>query len=256
MAKNIKILSFFFIANIFLLVLVVPFLKNSVSFHARTQTYPPAGTVVIPVTDNPGPTTNSLQLQSFPFVTATPTPSPTPVPSPTTAPIAGGAIGGCGTGAIDPAPPDTYTRVIYQGKTLNVRTKTMLQTADKYAKGMGIPVPFDLLQGSYNKGGVGASAGTHDGGGAIDISVNNLNTAQRTSAVQALRMAGFAAWLRTPSQGPWPYHIHAIAIGDKQMSSGAASQVRDYLAGRNGLANHAPDKTPRPMPSWAGKGTC
>jgi peptidoglycan hydrolase-like protein with peptidoglycan-binding domain len=127
----------------------------------------------------------------------------------------------------------------YSGKTVNQRTRSMLAAAD--AK-----VPFSIVvsQGSYNAGGVAASAGTHDGGGAVDISVSALTSTQRWQAVAALRTVGFAAWLRTPSQGDWPYHIHAIAIGDTDLSTGARAQVKDYYGGLNGLASHAADNTP------------
>jgi hypothetical protein len=130
-------------------------------------------------------------------------------------------------------------RTTYSGKTVNQRTRNMLVSAD--AK-----VPFSLVlsQGSYNAGGVAASAGTHDGGGAVDVSVSALSSTQRWQAVAALRTVGFAAWLRTPSQGDWPYHIHAIAIGDTDLSSGARNQVADYYVGRNGLASHSADNTP------------
>jgi hypothetical protein len=130
-------------------------------------------------------------------------------------------------------------RTTYTGKTVNQRTRNMLVSAD--AK-----VPFSLVlsQGSYNPGGEAASAGTHDGGGAVDISVSALSSTQRWQAVAALRTVGFAAWLRTPSQGNWPYHIHAVAIGDTDLATGARNQVADYYVGKNGLASHAADNTP------------
>jgi hypothetical protein len=78
-----------------------------------------------------------------------------------------------------------------------------------------------------------------------------LTTTQRWQTVRALRAVGFAAWLRTPAQcgGCWPYHIHAVAIGDPdlwQRGGGLANrdQVADYAVGRNGLASHAADDTP------------
>jgi hypothetical protein len=101
-----------------------------------------------------------------------------------------------------------------------------------------------LSQGSYNPGGVGASAGTHDGGGTVDISVSSLTTTQRWQTVKALRTVGFAAWLRTPAQGPWPFHIHAVAVGDTDLAIAARNQVADYYVGKNGLASHAADNTP------------
>jgi hypothetical protein len=131
------------------------------------------------------------------------------------------------------------TRMTWRGCNLNKRTVSMLQAAEKLAKR-----DLVITQGSYNKGGVAASAGTHDGGGAADIRAVGLTTAQRKAVVLALRQVGFAAWLRTPSQGDWPYHIHAIAVGDKDLSRGAANQVLEYRRLRNGLANRGKDDGP------------
>jgi hypothetical protein len=158
-------------------------------------------------------------------------------------------------GPNDPEPPADYTKTTYGGKTVNQRTKVMLQTAEKYAG-----VKFTLSQGSYNAGGVAASAGTHDGGGAGDISVAGMSRAQIDKSVQGLRMAGFAAWYRTPAEG-FAVHIHFEAIGDKEMSPSGRDQVVDLFAGRNGLADNGKDTAPasigRPFPAWAGKyGAC
>jgi hypothetical protein len=122
-------------------------------------------------------------------------------------------------------------RVVWRDKKLNKRTVAMIEAAEKLYKSK-----FALLQGSYNKGGVTASAGTHDGGGAVDIDVASKSPAQRVAVVKAMRQVGFAAWLRTPAQGNWPYPVHAIAIGDKDLSRGAAHQVAEYRRKRNGLA--------------------
>jgi hypothetical protein len=148
-------------------------------------------------------------------------------------------------------PPSDYGRNTSRGVTLNNRTLWMLQDAEKRAGGG----KFRLMQGSYNKGGVGASGGTHDGGGAMDIAPGNVN-----AQLKALREAGFAAWYRTPAEG-FPYHIHAIAIGDKEMSPSAAIQIKNYFDGDDGLVGPARDTAPasvgRPIPDWAKKyGNC
>jgi hypothetical protein len=108
---------------------------------------------------------------------------------------------------------------------------------------------FVVTQGSYNAGGVSASAGTHDRGGVVD-----LRWCGHNACIVALRKAGMAAWHRDPNQGPWPHHVHAVVIGHPFLSSGAANQVTAYLNGRNGLANNAPDDGPRlvpiPRPVW------
>jgi len=126
----------------------------------------------------------------------------------------------------------------YSGKRVNTRTRNMLSAADAMLS-WGIV----LTQGSYTSSNP-SSAGTHDGGGVVDISVTNLTTTQRWQTVKALRTVGFAAWLRNPSQGDWPYHIHAAAVSDPDLSQPARNQIHDYYFGRNGLANHAADDTP------------
>ena len=131
------------------------------------------------------------------------------------------------------------SRTTFAGRTVNQRTHDMLVEAESI---LGYDIV--LTQGSYNAGGVSASGGTHDGGGAVDVSVKDLSTTQRWETVKAMRTVGFAAWLRTPDQGPWPYHIHAIAIGDTDLPIAARNQVADYYVGRNGLASHAADNTP------------
>ncbi|GMU44398.1 MAG: hypothetical protein AMXMBFR25_23840 [Lysobacterales bacterium] len=130
-------------------------------------------------------------------------------------------------------------RTEFSGKRVNARTRSMLSEAQRL---FGRTIA--ITQGSYNAGGVGASAGTHDGGGVIDLSVSALSTTQRWQLVKALRRVGFAAWWRTPAQGNWNDHIHAVAIGDTDMSLSARNQVADYYVGKNGLANHEADNTP------------
>lgn len=142
-------------------------------------------------------------------------------------------------------PAHNYTRVTYGGRTVNQRTKDMLEQAKAiYGKS------FPITQGSYNRGGVAASAGTHDGGGVVDIGDTS------TALLKALRQVGFAAWVRTPAEG-FAYHIHACAIGDREMAAGAKNQITQYYNGRNGLANAGPDTAPasvgRPYPAWAAK---
>ena len=130
------------------------------------------------------------------------------------------------------------SRIAYRGVTTNTRTKAMLLAAEGIA---GITV--SLTQGGYNPGGVDASAGTHDGGGALDISVSGMSSTTRTNLIKALRQVGFAAWYRTPAQG-FAYHVHAMAISDPDLSSGAQHQTGDYYLGMNGLAGRGADDGP------------
>lgn len=137
----------------------------------------------------------------------------------------------------------------YGGARVNTRTRRMLAAADGT-----LPWAIRLDQGSYCAFGSACdptSVGTHDGGGVVDINVDGLSSTQRWRMVRALRTVGFAAWLRTPAQcgGCWPYHVHAVAIGDPdlwQRDGGLTNrdQVADHYVGRNGLADHAADDTP------------
>ncbi len=131
-------------------------------------------------------------------------------------------------------------RVTSGGALVNVRTRDMLAEAKRL---LGRKLVLD--QGSYNPGGDPTSAGTHDGGGALDISVKGMNAATRTAAVRALRRVGFAAWLRSPKQADWPWHIHAVAISDTDLSTQAQNQVGDYYLGLNGLAGRGKDDGPK-----------
>ncbi|SHG00854.1 hypothetical protein SAMN05443575_1115 [Jatrophihabitans endophyticus] len=129
---------------------------------------------------------------------------------------------------------------------VDTRTDKMLAEAGRLAKRT-----LTLSQGSYNPGGDTTSAGTHDGGGVVDISVTGMSAATRTAVAKALRQVGFAAWVRDPSQGDWPYHIHAAAISDTDLSPAAQHQTGDYYLGKNGLANGAADDGPKvPIRTW------
>jgi hypothetical protein len=103
---------------------------------------------------------------------------------------------------------------------------------------------YAITQGSYSTG-VSASFGTHDGGGAVDISVVRESTYtilwdDITPLLHALRVAGFAAWLRDYGElyTDSPIHIHAVAIGDKELSAAAENQLTGpsgYFRGYSGL---------------------
>jgi hypothetical protein len=129
------------------------------------------------------------------------------------------------------------TRVWFRGKRLNKRTVAMLLEAERR-----LGYKFSIIQGSYNAGGVSASAGTHDGGGALDIWGKGGDHVW--GELKVLRSVGFAIWHRTPAQGNWGHHMHGLAIGDDDLSSGARNQVTAYKNGRNGLASNRADDGP------------
>lgn len=118
------------------------------------------------------------------------------------------------------------------------RTADMLEEA---ARRFGQPLLF--AQGSYRGGATDASGSTHDGGGAVDVRTVPLRggRAEKMRLVRALRLVGFAAWYREATPGLWGEHIHAIAIGCDDLSSGARWQVGQYRDGRDGLVGRRPD---------------
>jgi len=126
--------------------------------------------------------------------------------------------------------PDPYDRTTHDGKTVDWYTKLALQRAEQITG-----YDLSIVQGSYNRGGVSASGGTHDGGGVIDLSEWDWQT-----KVRALRRVGFAAW-RRPKSATWNGHIHAVQVTNKRLSAAAADQASDAAAGRNGLADNGPD---------------
>jgi hypothetical protein len=136
---------------------------------------------------------------------------------------------------LPPAQAGDYAVTNFRGYTLDNLTIRRLLAAEQI-----LGQQFGLTQGSYSTS-VDASAGTHAGGGVFDA-----YTPFTAEAVAALRKAGFAAWRRYPSQGPWKEHIHAVAIGDKTASPAAQAQVQEYLNGGDGLAGNSPDYEVRP----------
>jgi hypothetical protein len=125
-----------------------------------------------------------------------------------------------------------YDRYITpSGKQLNGRTLLMLNEAE-YLLGAQIPI----TQGGWNKGGVAASAGAHDAGGALDFPPR-FSGKTPLQIVKALRRVGFAAWHRKAIRGLWPEHIHAVALGDRQLAPVAKNQASAYLDGFDGLGH-------------------
>jgi hypothetical protein len=186
--------------------------------------------------------------------TFTPAPLPTEPPPPTTpapeqpATPAAAALppGACRQ------PPDDYTEVIVNGEIVAQRTVWMLERAKEI-----YPGPGDLLrvtQGSFRED-VGSSFGTHAGGGAVDISIRDPQTntflfSETEAMVRALRLTGFAAWYRAPGAfGPGsPPHIHAVAVGDRDLAPAAQDQLTGAPGYFNGMDGLLPPYGPNPDP--------
>ena len=123
-------------------------------------------------------------------------------------------------------------------KKVDWKTRAALEIAERR-----LGYPLTVVQGSYNAGGVSQSAGTHDGGGVVDLLAWDW---QRK--VRVLRSIGFAAWYRPTIKGLWGAHIHAVMIDHGKLSSSAANQVAAYRSGRDGLRSNLVDNFWRPTP--------
>lgn len=134
--------------------------------------------------------------------------------------------------------PTQDDRIHLGPNQLDRRTYTKLTAAEKR-----LGRPLTVVQGSYSNG-VSQSAGTHDGGGALDLSTRGLDRADIWAALTALRQSGLIAWHRPAIRGLWADHIHALDYGNPRLSPAAARQVKAYEAGRDGLATNGPDTGP------------
>ena len=191
-------------------------------------------TSVTPIASTPTPSSTATHTAIPPTLTATYTPTLTPIPSPTTTPEPAGCQ----------RPPEDYTRLEVNGETINGRTFAMLAHAQELYGGELELTGDAITQGSYTDS-VAASFGTHAGGGAVDLSVMREGTytilwEDIDPLLHALRLAGFAAWLREYGElhPDSPVHIHAIAIGDRELSPAAQEQLTGeagYFRGSSGL---------------------
>lgn len=136
------------------------------------------------------------------------------------------------------------TRHTYQGKAVNEGTLFLMTAANIMLARPEFGAekePVTMLQGGYNKGGVAASSGTHDGGGAFDISTFNWK-----NRIVVFRILGVAIWRRPTIRYVWSEHMHGIVAGDSTASAGAERQVTEYLHGGDGLVGSASDPNWRP----------
>jgi hypothetical protein len=194
--------------------------------------------------------TATITSTHSPSASVTPTFPPTPTPTLTLTPEPPGCQ----------RPEEDYTRVEVNGWVFNRRTLTMLENAARIYAGELEITGYAITQGSYHDNGA-ASFGTHLGGGAVDLSVMRKGTYtvlwdDVPPLLKALRAAGFAAWLREYGElfPDSPIHIHAIAIGDRELSQAAQDQLTGpfgYFHGYSGVpiasGTPAPDRYGGPV---------
>lgn len=109
-------------------------------------------------------------------------------------------------------------------------------------------------QGSYSTA-VGASAGTHSEGGAVDLSVDGLTKGQITALVFACRRVGLSGtWFRPYRRGVWAAHIHCVSTDGPDLAPSAARQIDERRKGGDGLVGDQPDPHANmqiPIRTWA-----
>jgi hypothetical protein len=145
-------------------------------------------------------------------------------------------------------PIHDYDRMVLDGQKVSVRTTIMLR-----ALRLSLPrnVRLRILKGSYLDN-IDNGAHPHKGGGAVDLACPQDKSKQDT-LIKALREHGFAAWVRERGEDK---HIHAVAIGDRELSAAAAWQVKAYFRGENGRTHCGADPHAHlmaKMPVWVKK---
>ena len=131
-------------------------------------------------------------------------------------------------------------RIPFRGRLVCSCVATSLPLVEQAMIKAGvIKYNIDIYQAGYNRGGVSASAGTHDRGGCIDVGQYS------TTALAIWRLWGWAMQARTRAQGFTP-HGHGSPKGCPHLSAGAAYRL---LNGRTrgmdfGTAGPSPDPNP------------
>lgn len=144
-------------------------------------------------------------------------------------------------------------RTTWRGVTLD--TRTAAQCAELAAI-IGDDILVTPTQGSYRPH-TRYSAGTHSGGGAVDISVAGLTAAQERRLIIAEDKVGLCGWIRPAISGLWVRHNHVLSIpagfkGPGVLDPSAWDQITACRRGLDGLASAGPDphKTLRTWTTW------
>src|SRR5690606_38885804 len=150
---------------------------------------------------------------------------------------------------VKPAPvykrPKLKERVSWRGgRTCTCVIESVEKVVEPRLKAAGvIKYSVDFYQLGYRTD-VSASAGTHAGGGVVDVAQYS------DKAIRIWREAGWAMWHRTPAQG-FMHHGPGVLEGCPHLPSAARSQLTQYHNGTNGLRGHGKDDGPRiKLPDW------
>lgn len=139
-----------------------------------------------------------------------------------------------------------YARRWWRGHEFDNRTISALEWAEKrYLRRGWKRQPVRFGQGSFSNADL--SAGTHSGGGAVDVMFVGVPDRHRKAWNKWARRAGFGGWPRLYPQ--WEKnneHWHGILLGHRTASDAAKQQMLDYKDKRDGLIGHLLDKYWRP----------
>lgn len=127
--------------------------------------------------------------------------------------------------------------VTWRGVTLDPTTRDMMV---EFARAIGNDIYAKPIQGSYSTG-VSASAGTHAGGGAVDIDGEGYTDDQCRRMETAARMMGGVAYFRKAIPGLWQRHVHIIRRDCTDLSAAAKAQIPLYDKGLDALQDNLPD---------------
>lgn len=142
--------------------------------------------------------------------------------------------------------PDTYGKTWWRGiYACGCMVSSIEDIIEPRLKAAGFGTPVEIYQGAYNTS-VGASAGTHSGGGALDHDKGN------DAETIIWRECGVADWQRgSPEDTYFDDHNHGIWQGCPHVSNDADGQLDQYRAGCNGLSGWGPDQSPHVKPiTW------
>jgi hypothetical protein len=95
--------------------------------------------------------------------------------------------------------------------------------------------PMTATQGSYRPR-TSYSGSTHTGCAAVDLTAYNW-----ANRVRVLDLLGIIGCHRTPSQGDWPPHVHAMTNGLGCAAASLKGQITEVMNGGDGLLGNKPD---------------
>lgn len=133
-----------------------------------------------------------------------------------------------------PKKPDPAEIITYKGWRMSRYTAAAIAVLQEK-----LGFELTLVQGPYNKG-VGASAGTHDLDGVIDLS-----SWRKSKKVSVARHNSWAMWPRAALANVWGAHCHGVLKRAKPMASLAVFQLETaYPNHWDGLSGNGHDDFP------------